>query len=294
MTGTMQTPAAEPALTAAAPLPARRVQKKTDWKRGARLLVGGADAEAVAAALDITEDRLWAQLHRSLRFRHYIRQALERQQQLAHLQFGAVMRASAVRAGAKADALDGALLPPLIAALGLTDPAGRGDGDPVERLGGTGARPPNQAKQRRLRVEIAAMHQEFRALKAIGDAFLQAGDAAAAQPTEADAKRDGTDSKLAETESKLAETDSKLAETDSKLEKTESKLSETESNQGEPASPPAGRPQEARRTGSVAGFWRPDGPRYAPRNDGTAFPGRMIADLTDGAGQGLAESAPPD
>jgi hypothetical protein len=267
MTGTMETPAAQPAPTAAdAPTAARRVQKKTDWKRGAQLLVGGASAEAVAAALDITEDRLWTQLHRSLRFRHYIRQARERQLLLTHLQFDTVTRASAVRAGAKADTLDGSLLPPLIAALGLTAPVDTDERDVVDLLGRTGARPPRQAKHRRARAEIAAMHEEFQALKAISDAE---------QAAVAATRVANTESKLTETESKPAETESKLHETDSKPEETGSK-------------PP--------QTAASAGVWRPDGPRHGPRhgprNGGIAFAERAIVDLTDGAGRPLSASPP--
>lgn len=61
------------------PPPARRPVRpriSIDWRRGARLLVAGAEPAAVAAELGISEEHFWHHLRRSARFRARIREAL--------------------------------------------------------------------------------------------------------------------------------------------------------------------------------------------------------------------------
>lgn len=76
---------------------------RIDWKRGAALLVGGETPDAVAAALGITEDRLWRHLRRSARFQFLLRQARETQLLLGRLQLEAASNAAAIRCARQAE-----------------------------------------------------------------------------------------------------------------------------------------------------------------------------------------------
>jgi hypothetical protein len=76
---------------------------RIDWKRGAALLVAGETPEAVAAALGITEDRLWLHLRRSARFQFLLRQARETQLLLGRLQLEAASNAAAIRCARQAE-----------------------------------------------------------------------------------------------------------------------------------------------------------------------------------------------
>src|SRR3546814_21030964 len=75
--GPMSTEA--PIASAGAPGPAPRPYTKIDWKQAAALIAGGRTVEATADALGLAPERIWRHLNRSLRFRFYLRQAIQRQ-----------------------------------------------------------------------------------------------------------------------------------------------------------------------------------------------------------------------
>lgn len=83
--------------------PAGKKRVRIDWKRGAALLVAGETPDAVAAALNITEDRLWRHLRNSARFQFLLRQARETQLLLGRLQLEAASNAAAIRCARQAE-----------------------------------------------------------------------------------------------------------------------------------------------------------------------------------------------
>lgn len=87
---------------AAAPA-GKKTRVRIDWKRGAALLVAGETPDAVAAALGITEERLWRHLRGSARFQFLLRQARETQLLLGRLQLEAASNAAAIRCARQAE-----------------------------------------------------------------------------------------------------------------------------------------------------------------------------------------------
>jgi hypothetical protein len=81
----------------------KKTRVRIDWKRGAALLVAGETPDAVAAALGITQDRLWRHLRSSLRFQFLLRQARETQLLLGRLKLEAVANAAAIRCAEQAE-----------------------------------------------------------------------------------------------------------------------------------------------------------------------------------------------
>lgn len=162
---TLGTPA-EPPL----PKKKRRPATRFDWKAVARRLAEGERPAAIAAGGGPDEDRIWRHMKRSLRFRFYIRQALERQRLLAELQLGAAGPAALVSRSRQADSLDGETLRLLEAA---GDEAAPNLAQQVEQLGETGGPPPNMA----LRKRIAAEKRQMDAFVAGSVALLKAHEA---------------------------------------------------------------------------------------------------------------------
>ncbi|PJI40250.1 MAG: hypothetical protein CTR53_11310 [Ferrovibrio sp.] len=85
------------------PSAGKKTRVRIDWKRGAALLVAGEAPDGVAAALGITQDRLWRHLRSSLRFQFLLRQARETQLLLGRLQLEAASNAAAIRCAQKAE-----------------------------------------------------------------------------------------------------------------------------------------------------------------------------------------------
>lgn len=83
--------------------PAGKKRVRIDWKRGAALLMAGETPDAVAAALGVTQDRLWLHLRRSARFQFLLRQARETQLLLGRLKLEATANAAAIRCAEKAE-----------------------------------------------------------------------------------------------------------------------------------------------------------------------------------------------
>lgn len=89
--------------------PAQAVQSagkkrvRIDWARGATLLVAGEAPDSVAAALGITQDRLWRHLRNSARFQFLLRQARETQLLLGRLKLEAASNAAAIRCAEQAE-----------------------------------------------------------------------------------------------------------------------------------------------------------------------------------------------
>jgi hypothetical protein len=131
------------------------------WREIARRLAEGARPASVAADLDLNEDRIWRHLRRSLRFRFYLRQAIERQRMLAGLQLAALGQSALLARGLQPESLDGDLLRLLNEAAPDSDLAQQ-----IEQLGGTGQSPPNMALRRRLTDKIAAQNAQFEAFRA--------------------------------------------------------------------------------------------------------------------------------
>lgn len=81
----------------------KKTRVRIDWKRGAALLVAGETPDAIAAALGITQDRLWRHLRNSARFQFLLRQARETQLLLGRLQLEAASNAAAIRCARQAE-----------------------------------------------------------------------------------------------------------------------------------------------------------------------------------------------
>lgn len=122
------------------------------WREIACRLAEGAKPAAVAADLGLREERIWRHLRQSLRFRFYLRQAMERQRLLAGLQLATLGQAALLSRGLHPESLDGDLLR-------LLNEAAPDDdlGPQIERLGKTGERPPNMAFRRRMAEEQQRM-----------------------------------------------------------------------------------------------------------------------------------------
>lgn len=239
--------------TVAGAAPPKRPYTKIDWKRGAKLLAAGLDAEDVAAALGIDEDRLWRHLHRSLRFRFLVRQAAERRRQLCELQVDiaapAMVRHCALDRGA---APDPAMLREVTgyAAARAAARQEKTAPDPLQALADSGQRPPNQAKRRRLMarqeehdVEAAGIIavartalEQYRAGQAQADAAAAAPVPAAPSPLQA--ARGRLARVIAARAAQLAGSDGKPAEAE--IVANEPERTETVTNEPEQtAVPPA-------------------------------------------------------
>lgn len=81
----------------------KKTRVRIDWKRGAALLVAGETPDAIAAALGITQERLWRHLRNSARFQFLLRQARETQRLLGRLQLEAASNAAAIRCARQAE-----------------------------------------------------------------------------------------------------------------------------------------------------------------------------------------------
>jgi hypothetical protein len=140
------------------------------WREVARRLAEGEKPSAIAAGLAFDEDRIWRHLRKSLRFRTYLRQAIERQRQLAALLLEGTGRSAMLALGRQPESLDGTLLRCLLdeadRTAGAEAPASSDVSRRIERLGETGAPPPNMAFRRRLAEEWRRMDQQVEAWRA--------------------------------------------------------------------------------------------------------------------------------
>jgi hypothetical protein len=121
----------------------RKSPTQIDWKKAASLMAGGTSPEAIAGLLGIPEDRIWRHLRDSLRFRFYLRQAMERQALLARIAFAATAPAAVVAYLRQAQGLDPESMRWLAQHTGVIDAAAAqaaGEDDLVEQLGETGRR----------------------------------------------------------------------------------------------------------------------------------------------------------
>lgn len=146
------------------------------WREVACRLAEGAKPAGVAANLGLKEERIWRHLRQSLRFRFYLRQAVERQRLLAGLQLATLGQAALLSRGQKPDSLDGDLLRL------LTEAAPEEEvGQQIEQLGKTGERPPNMAFRRRMAEEKRLMDLQVETWR-IQDAARAAAQVAVPQP----------------------------------------------------------------------------------------------------------------
>ena len=144
----------QPDPTPASPAVTRARPVMIPWREVARRLAEGEKPGAVAAGLAIDEDRIWRHLRKSLRFRTYLRQAIERRKYLADLLLEGTGRSAMVALGRQPENLDGGMLRCLLdeaerAAEAETPALARR----IEQLGETGAPPPNMAFRRRMAEE---------------------------------------------------------------------------------------------------------------------------------------------
>lgn len=146
------------------------------WRDVACRLAEGAKPAAVAADLGLKEERIWRHLRQSLRFRFYLRQAIERQRLLAGLQLATLGQAALLSRGQKPDSLDGDLLRLLNEASPEEDV-----GQQIEELGKTGERPPNMAFRRRMAEEKRQMDHQMEVWRS-QDAARAAAQVAVPQP----------------------------------------------------------------------------------------------------------------
>lgn len=75
--------------------PKRKSPIRIDWRDIARRMAEGEQPRAIAASLNLPEDRIWRHLSRSLHFQAELQRAADRQQLLARLTFGAAGQAAA-------------------------------------------------------------------------------------------------------------------------------------------------------------------------------------------------------
>lgn len=146
----------------------RKKAVKIDWKKAARLWAEGAKPAAIAAQLGIEEDRIWRHLKRSLRFRQYLRQEMDRLGLQAEIEY---------RVAARQAVLDGAGQPQAgpppwqLAEAGLAGaaagPMQKGK-DMVDRLCDTVRKRPSRAYQ----AKLDALQQEKDANLAVMQADL--------------------------------------------------------------------------------------------------------------------------
>ncbi|MBS4044692.1 MAG: hypothetical protein KG075_00010 [Alphaproteobacteria bacterium] len=169
--------AAPPSQATAKASPAR-----IPWREIARRLAGGAQPAALAPEYGIDEDRIWRHLRKSLRFRFYLQQAVDRQRLLAGLQLAATAPGALVSRGQQAASLDGEGLRLLAEAGGGSVPPEGGTQKQIEQLGETAALPPNMAWRTRMAVERRAMDLEAAGARGFLDG-LNSGLARAAQAT---------------------------------------------------------------------------------------------------------------
>ncbi len=140
--------------TAPGRTPKQRPYTKIDWKCAAALIAGGRTVEEAAGLLDLPAERIWRHLNRSLRFRFFIRQAVERQRLQAELHLAAAARDTVLACSRDPLGLDGDSLQWLVAESGLAGCGARRaaerdrrDGDDlVQKLADTGDRPPVRAR----------------------------------------------------------------------------------------------------------------------------------------------------
>lgn len=151
------------------------------WREIACRLAEGAKPAAIAAGLGLPEERIWRHLRNSLRFRHYLKQAVERQRLLAGLQLAALGQGALLARGLHPESLDGELLRLLNEAAHPQEEPACDVGQRIEQLGKTGARPPNMALRRRLAEEKRRMDQQVEVWR-IQDAARAAAQAAVAPP----------------------------------------------------------------------------------------------------------------
>ncbi|HLT77412.1 MAG TPA: hypothetical protein VKZ87_08500 [Ferrovibrio sp.] len=176
MTHTTPVPYKDTFPDGAAPPKARH---RVDWKQAAQRLAAGEPGGQVAAALGISEDRLWRHFDRSARFRFLFRRALERSRLSARLAFENAAREAVVQRGGRVAEIDGESWQWLARQTGLApdvDPDGQGgsgnalaarDAQLITELKeAAGRQPPNMAEFRRLQKEGRRMNAEFAALKA--------------------------------------------------------------------------------------------------------------------------------
>jgi hypothetical protein len=157
------------------------------WREIARRLAGGAQPAVLAPDYGIDEDRIWRHLRRSLRFRFYLQQAVDRQRLLAGLQLAATAPGALVSRGQQAAGLDGEGLRLLAEAGGGSIPPEGGTHKQIEQLGETAALPPNMAWRARMAVERRAMDLEAAEARGFRDG-LNSGLARAAQTTDVTAR----------------------------------------------------------------------------------------------------------
>lgn len=150
------------------------------WRDIACRLAEGARPAAVAADLGLAEERIWRHLRKSLRFRFYLQQAMERQRLLAGLQLATLGQTALLSRGLNAENLDGDLLRLLHEAAHRQEP-GSDLAQQIEQLGKTGEVPPNMAFRRRLAEERQRMDMQMEVWRA-QDAVREAGTMATAEP----------------------------------------------------------------------------------------------------------------
>ncbi|QDO96427.1 hypothetical protein FNB15_03675 [Ferrovibrio terrae] len=161
--------------------PTRKSPVAIPWREIACRLAEGARPAAVAADLGLAEERIWRHLRKSLRFRFYLQQAMERQRLLAGLQLATLGQTALLSRGLNPENLDGDLLRLLHEAAHRQEP-GSDLAPQIEQLGKTGEPPPNMAFRRRLAEERQRMDQQMEVWRA-QDAARASGAAAEPQRT---------------------------------------------------------------------------------------------------------------
>jgi hypothetical protein len=255
------------------------------WRDVARRLAEGEKPGAIAAGLAIDEERIWRHLRKSLRFRTYLRQAIERQKYLADLLLEGTGRSAMVALGRQPENLDGGMLRCLLDEAGRTAEADAPAlARRIERLGETGAPPPNMAFRRRMAEEKRRMDQqvEIWRIEDAARAAMQAPAAQPAAPTPGEPQRNQTNAN----EPERSETNA-----------NEAKRTETNINEHQRSAANPDQPRRTTRLRWTRPFVRPGEPRHPPIVDqNSPDPAHLPAEgqSNGGAGSGTGRGGVPD
>jgi hypothetical protein len=188
-------PQSVPSPTPSTPAVAGRTRPvRIPWREVARRLADGEKPAAIAAGLGLNEDRIWRHLRRSLRFRFYLQQAVDRQRLLAGLQLAATAPGALVSRSQQAENLDGEGLRLLNEAAGGSVPSEGGVGKQIEHLGETGGLPPNMAWRARMAAERRGMDLAAAEARGFLDGLNSGLARATAVPVRPDSASTGPDS----------------------------------------------------------------------------------------------------
>ncbi len=264
---------------------ARKRPVTIPWREVACRLAEGARPGAIAADLGLQEERIWRHLRKSLRFRFYLQQAVDRQRLLAGLQLAATAPGALVSRSQQAEDLDGAGLRLLAEAGGGSVPPEGGTQKQIEQLGETASLPPNMAWRARMAAERRGMDLQAAEARGFLDGLNSGLARAVAVPVRPDSAStrpesapNRPDSASTGPESAPNRPDSTPTGPESAPNRPDSTPTGPESAPNRPDSTPTGPESASNRPDSTSAAPRPRPPQVALRPPAEP-PSRAIVDL---------------